>query len=164
MKKIFISIVTAAVLLLLTGCAKIQSKDEFYSTEQIESDKSVLMSVNCSEILENMDSLDSGLEEYIPEYGLVVEDKAYPIKDGDTVYDLLIRVAKENKIQIESKGFFGNREIEGINYIYNSSCGKGSRWIYKVNGEIQQPVCSDYKLKDGDIVQWIYVCNDKRSD
>ena len=108
MKKIFLS---AAVLILLTGCAKIQSKDEYYSTEQVESDKSVLMSVNCSEILKKMDSLDSGLEEYIPEYGLIVEDKAYPIKDGDTVYDLLIRVTKENRIQIESKGFFGNREI-----------------------------------------------------
>lgn len=162
MKKIFL---LAAVFILLTGCAKIQSKDEYYnSTEQVESEKSVLMSVNCSEILKNMDSLDSGLEKYIPEYGLIVEDKAYPIKDGDTVYDLLIRVTKENRIQTESKGIFGNREIEGINYIYNSSCGKGSHWIYKVNGEIQQPVCSDYKLKDGDIVQWIYVCNDKESD
>ncbi len=162
MKKIFLS---AAVFILLTGCAKIQSKDEYYnSTEQVESEKSVLMSVNCSEILKNMDSLDSGLEKYIPEYGLIVEDKAYPIKDGETVYDLLIRVTKENRIQTESKGIFGNREIEGINYIYNSSCGKGSHWIYKVNGEIQQPVCSDYKLKDGDIVQWIYVCNDKESD
>ena len=161
MKKIFL---LAAVFILLTGCAKIQSKDEYYSTEQVESEKSVLMSVNCSEILENMDRLDSGLEKYIPEYGLIVEDKAYPIKDGDTVYDLLIRATKENRIQTESKGIFGNREIEGINYIYNSSCGKGSRWIYKVNGEIQQPVCSDYKLKDGDIVQWIYVCNDKESD
>lgn len=156
MKKILLS---AAVFLLLTGCAKIQSNDEYYSTEQVESDKSVLMSVNCSEILKNMDSLDSGLEEYIPEYGLIVEDKAYPIKDGDTVYDLLIRVTKENRIQVESKGFSGSREIEGINYIYNSSCGKGSRWICKINGEIQQPVCTDYKLKDGDIVQWIYVCN-----
>lgn len=162
MKKIFL---LAAVFILLTGCVKIQSKDEYYnSTEQVESEKSVLMSVNCSEILKNMDSLDSGLEKYISEYGLIVEDKAYPIKDGDTVYDLLIRVTKENRIQTESKGIFGNREIEGINYIYNSSCGKGSRWIYKVNGEIQQPVCSDYKLKDGDIVQWIYVCNDKESD
>lgn len=161
MKKILLS---AAVFLLLTGCAKIQSRDEYYSTEQIDSEKTVLMSVNCSEILKNMESLDSGLEEYIPEYGLIVEDKAYPIKDGDTVYDLLIRVTRENRIQTESKGFFGSREIEGINYIYNSSCGKGSRWIYKVNGEIQQPVCSDYRLKDGDIVQWIYVCSDTESD
>lgn len=164
MKKILLSAITAAIFFLSAGCAEIQKPDEYYSVEEIESEKSVLMSVDCSDILENMDKLDSGLEEYIPEYGLIIEDKEYPIKDGDTVYDLLIRAAKENKVQTESKGFFGNKEIEGINYIYNSSCGKGSRWIYKVNGKIQQPICNDYKLKDGDIVQWIYVCNEEDDD
>lgn len=161
MKKIFAVLLSILTMLFTTACVRIESKKKYYSTEKIESDKRVLVSIDCSDILENIDKLDRNLLDYIPEYGLVIPDGEYPFENGETVYDILLRVTKENKIQMESKGFFGGREIEGINYIYNSSCGSGSRWIYKVNGQIQQPVCSEYKVKDGDIIQWIYVCNDK---
>lgn len=161
MKKIFLLVIPVVMTVFLTSCLRIESKSDYYKTEEVKSDKKVYFSIDCSNILDHMDLLDKGLKKYIPEYGLVIPDGEYPFITGETVYDVLLRITKENKIQMESKGFFGGREIEGINYIYNSSCGRGSRWIYKVNGEIQQPVCSEYKLQDGDIIQWVYLCNNE---
>ncbi len=154
MKKLLAAMITVAVL--LTGCG-IQSADDYYNIESASSDMSVLVSVDCSDILENMSELESGLEKYIPEYGLIFPDTDYPLLEGETVYDLIVRIARENGMQLETKGFFGNYEVEGIGFIYNSTCADG-RWIYKVNGKTGPAVCSGYKLKDGDMVQWIYVC------
>lgn len=161
MKKILLLFITIIMMLSMTACVKIEGRKSFYTVKPIETEKRVLLSVDCSDIISNLDKLDDSLLDHIPEYGLIIPDDEYPFESGDTVYDVLLRAAKENKVQLESKGFFGSREIEGINYIYNSSCGNGSRWIYKVNGQVQQPVCSEYKVKDGDIIQWIYVCNEE---
>ena len=48
--------------------------------------------------------------------------------------------------------------IEGINNIYEFDCGELSGWLYKVNNESPGVGCSLYKLKDGDVVEWIYTC------
>ncbi len=156
-KSKFIFLITA--MACLNSCAEIKSVDEYYSIESAQTDIIAMISIDCSDIFDNMSLLDSGLEEYIPEYGLILEDTEYSINSGDTVYDLLVRAVKDKQIQMEVRGALNAKEIEGINYIYNSSCGDGSKWIYKLNGEVQQPVCSDYKLKNGDNVQWIYICN-----
>ena len=161
MKKVFKFFVLFMSVIMLTACVEIKTKDEYYKTEEIKSNKKIMMSIDCSDILYNMESLDEGLEEYIPEFGLILPDTYFPIKDGDTAYDVLVRAVKQNKIQLETQGLFGKKEIEGINYIYNSSCGDSSRWIYKINGEIQQPVCNISKLSAGDIVQWVFVCEEE---
>ena len=49
--------------------------------------------------------------------------------------------------------------IEGIDNIYEFSCGELSGWMYRVNGEYAQVSCSDYKVKDGDKIQWSYTCD-----
>lgn len=160
MKRIF-ALAAPLMLIFLTACGGIKSKGKFYSPKEIESDKTVFISIDCSEILDNFEKLDEGLGKYVPEYGLVIPDGEYPIEKGDTVYDVLVRVVRKNKIHMESRGGIGGKEIEGISYIYNSSCGNGSRWIYKVNGKVQQSVCSECKVENGDVIQWLYVCGDK---
>ncbi len=158
MKKISALLLMIIISVLFTACIK--SKNAFYTPEPVNSDKSVMLSIDCSDILNNVNSLYEGLGKYVPEYGLVIPDAAYCFEEGDTVYDVLVNAARINKVQLETKGVFGGREVEGINYIYNSSCGSSSRWIYKVNGEVQQPVCSERKVSDGDIIQWVFVCGD----
>ncbi|MFR4318181.1 MAG: DUF4430 domain-containing protein [Eubacterium sp.] len=49
--------------------------------------------------------------------------------------------------------------VEGINNIYEFSCGKLSGWMYEVNGEYPNVGCSDYKVKDKDVIEWHYTCN-----
>lgn len=85
------------------------------------------------------------------------------LRDGDTVFDLLYRAVRYNKIQFEYQGAdenpFGSAYIQGINYLYEFSCGSTSGWVYMVNGEFPNYGCSKYELSDGDVVKWVYTCN-----
>lgn len=149
--------------IILSSCDFIKTKDEYYSINSNKSDKFITMSIDCSQVLENMDMLEEGLEKYIPENGKILEETRYPISENETVYDVLLRAVKENEIQLEVQGIndnsFDSVYVEGINYIYEFSCGPESGWIYKVNDEFAQYGCNTLILNDGDKVQWIYTCN-----
>ena len=54
---------------------------------------------------------------------------------------------------------YDNYYIEGINQIYEKDCGTKSGWMYCVNGTFPNYGCSDYKLKNGDAVEWRYTCD-----
>lgn len=49
-----------------------------------------------------------------------------------------------------------NNQIEGINSVINNYTIKGFCWKYSVNGSFVETNPQDLKLKDGDIVKWIY--------
>ena len=82
---------------------------------------------------------------------------------GDTVFDLLQRAAKAEKIHLEYQGGGNNAAagayIEGINFLYEFSCGEQSGWFFSVNGKFLSKSSSDVPLKDGDRVEWIYSCD-----
>lgn len=125
----------------------------------------IYISINCSTILDNMDMLDESLknEKYIPSDGVILDACAYAYKDGVTVFDLLSQAIKDAKIHMEYQGIdvssYDSVYIQGINHIYEFSCGPLSGWMYKVNGQFFQFGCSNYKLKPGDVVEWIYTCD-----
>ena len=54
---------------------------------------------------------------------------------------------------------FGTVYIRGIHYLYEFSCGPLSGWMYLVNGKTTNLGCSNYPLKDGDYVEWVYTCD-----
>lgn len=163
-----IPIVFALVLLVivLVKGTDFQTVDEYYLThidDITEESKTVYMSIDCSAILDNMDKLDKGLEKYVPKDGVVLKRTEYVLRDGDTVFDLLDRVVRYNKIQFEYQGSdknaYSSAYVQGINYLYEFSCGETSGWVYEVNGESPNKGCSKYELKDGDEVVWYYTCN-----
>ena len=86
-----------------------------------------------------------------------------PSAPGDTVYDILSRAVRYNKIQMEYQGAdknsFSSVYIKGINYLYEFSCGPLSGWMYTVNGIFPQYGCSKYELSDGDRIEWVYTCD-----
>lgn len=163
MKKFFIVFIVAFVT-LFSACS-IKSKEEYYnySESNISGGDSVTIEITCSSVLDNMNKLDSGLEDYIPDDGIILEKTEYQIKENDTVYSVLSRAVRENQIQIEVQGSDENAlstvYVEGINYLYEFSCGSESGWIYKVNDEYAEKGCDSFNLKDGDEIQWIYICS-----
>ncbi len=164
MKKIFLMFLSAMTAVFMTSCVRISSAEKFYSYNEKENNYGkITISVECSEVLDNMSMLNEGLEDFIPKDGIIVKKSKQNFESGDTSYDVLIKALKKEKIHMESKGLFGKKEIEGINYLYNTSCGKSSRWIYKINGKIQSSVSSEYEVKNGDKIEWIYVCNSKNT-
>ncbi len=108
---------------------------------------SVTISINC-------DSVKDKGKSYIPNNGIVLEKTEIKIKNGDTVYDVLADVCKENKILFSANMGY----IEGINNIFEMDFGKSSGWIYFVNGESPSVGCESFELADGDEIEWHYTC------
>ena len=66
--------------------------------------------------------------------------------EGESVFDVLKRVCRENKIHMEfsETPVYQSAYIEGIGNLYEFDCGEGSGWMYRVNGEFPNYGCSRY--------------------
>lgn len=100
--------VCIVVLLLVFVCTgtKIQSVDDYYLThidDITEDSDTVFLSIECGTILDNWDDLDPALryEKYVPNDGIILEKTEYVLRPKDTVYDILDRAVRYNKIQME---------------------------------------------------------------
>lgn len=169
MKKDIIAVFAVILLfaVLISG-TEFQSVDEYYLThaDDIKSgDKTVFVSIDCADIMSNYEKLDKSLAEsgFVPRDGIILAKTEYVLREGDTAFDLLLRVTRYNKIHMEYQGAdktaFGSVYVRGINHIYEFSCGTGSGWRYKVNGEYPDVGASKYVLSDGDTVEWVYTCD-----
>ena len=162
----FIAVGIAVALAVTAVCfTRIQSVEDYYQThlEEIgEDSETVFLSVRCDAALENWDQLDPSLqnEKYVPSDGVILARKEYVLRPGDTVYDLLVRVLRHERIQMESSMSVGNDAyVQSINHLYEFSCGELSGWRFTVNGAFSDYGCSVYQLKDGDEVVWQYTCD-----
>jgi len=167
-KDILIIFLIVLLTAFLLGGTEIQSVEEYYIThidDITEDSETVTLSIECSTVLQNWDDLDPALKtgDYIPKDGVILPATEFVLRDGDTVYDILSRALRHNKIQMEYQGAdensYGTVYIQGINYLYEFSCGPHSGWMYKVDGEYPNYGCSRYELTDGQKIEWIYTCD-----
>ena len=124
-------------------------------------DVNCTISIECKNILNNMDNLKKTKEEFIPEDGWILKETEVAFQGGETVFDVLKKVCGENGIHMSSKytPLYKSYYIEGINQLYEMDCGKNSGWMYSVNGKYPNYGCSEYKLRDGDKIEWRYTCD-----
>ncbi|MBQ7957523.1 MAG: DUF4430 domain-containing protein [Clostridia bacterium] len=117
--------------------------------------------IECKTILNNIENLKESKKEFLPADGVILKKTTVTFEDGETVFDVLKKVCKENNVQLESSYTPGydNYYIEGINQIYEKDCGTKSGWMYCVNGTFPNYGCSDYKLKNGDEIKFLYTCD-----
>ena len=118
-------------------------------------------SISCAAILENLDRLNAEKADLIPADGVLLAPTAVEFTEGESVFDVLKRVCRENKIHMEfsETPVYQSAYIEGIGNLYEFDCGEGSGWMYRVNGEFPNYGCSRYTLADGDTVEWVYTCD-----
>lgn len=119
------------------------------------------VSISCATILENLDRLNAEKADLIPADGVLLAPTAVEFTEGESVFDVLKRVCRENKIHMEfsETPVYQSAYIEGIGNLYEFDCGEGSGWMYRVNGEFPNYGCSRYTLADGDTVEWVYTCD-----
>ena len=119
------------------------------------------VSISCAAILENLDRLNAEKADLIPADGVLLAPAAVEFAEGESVFDVLKRVCRENKIHMEfsETPVYQSAYIEGIGNLYEFDCGEGSGWMYRVNGEFPNYGCSRYTLADGDTVEWVYTCD-----
>lgn len=169
MKKniLMVGVIALLVVLLALG-TDIQSVDKYYLTHMediTEDSETVTLSIRCDTVLDNWDKLDKQLRssKYVPSDGVILPETTYVLRQGDTVFDILNRACRYNKIQMEYQGadasVYNSVYIKGIHYLYEFSCGELSGWVYRVNGTYAGKGCSTYRLEDGDRVEWLYTCD-----
>ena len=119
------------------------------------------LSIDCMTILDNMDLCDPEKWELVPEDGWILPPTEVVFYEGESVFQVLKRVCKQNKIHMEFENtpIYNSAYIEGINNLYEFDVGNLSGWMYKVNGWYPNYGCSRYALKDGDVVEWRYTCD-----
>ncbi len=115
--------------------------------------------VECSTILDNMERLDNSVKDFAPESGIIMEQHSADIYENDSVYDVLSRELKKENILMEASFTGSSAYIEGIDNIYEFSCGELSGWTYCVNGIYPGKSCSEYEVKDKDVIEWYYTCD-----
>ena len=118
-------------------------------------------SIECSTILNNLDMLETEKLEMVPFDGVILNEITVVFYEGESVFDVLQRVCKENKIHMEASWtpMYNSAYIEGIHNLYEFDCGALSGWMYRVNGWYPNYGCSRYQLQDGDVVEWRFTCD-----
>ena len=125
----------------------------------------VYITIRCDTILDNMDDLAPAKVEFVPENGEIVPMLRVFFYEGDTVFDVLVRLCDTLDIQLEySMSVYGSYYIEGINNLYEKDCGAESGWMYKVNEWFPNYGCSVLEVKDGDVIEWLYTCRGYGTD
>lgn len=165
-------ILTIAFIMLLLAVlingTKIQSVEEYHLIhidDITEDSETVFISIESSTILDHWDQLDPALqsEKYVPKDGVILDRTEYVLRPNDTVFDILLRTIRHNQIHMEFQGatenVFNSVYIQGINHLYEFSCGPLSGWMYAVNGEFPDYGVSKYELADGDEVEFKYTCD-----
>lgn len=119
------------------------------------------LSVRCDTVFNNMSWLNPEKVELLPENGVIFAEQTVTFYEGESVFNLLVREMKRNKIHLEFENtpVYNSAYIEGINNLYEFDCGELSGWMYRVNGWFPNYGCSRYQLKEGDCVEWIFTCN-----
>ena len=118
-------------------------------------------SIECSTILNNLSDLEPDKFEVLPKDGIILKKQTVTFREGESVYDVLQRICKENNIHMEASWtpMYNSAYVEGIHNLYEFDCGSLSGWMYRVNGWYPNYGCSRYQLAQGDIVEWRYTCD-----
>lgn len=145
-----------------------EGKQKPVEPEDVEIDESkaetCYFSISCETILNSMDDLKAGKEAVVPENGVIFERSEVTFYEGESVFDILQRETRENKIHMEytfTPGFNSNY-IEGIGNLYELDCGPNSGWMYCVNDWYPNYGCSRYQVQPGDEIEWNYTCDGGR--
>lgn len=130
-------------------------------TTTTSSTVSCRVTIECSSILDNMDDLKEGHEDYIPDDGIIISNCYVTVNNGDTVYDAVKSACSENGVSINARSSSYGIYVAGFNNIDEKDCGSESGWLYKVNGKMPNKSCGNYKVSNGDNIVFTYTCSYK---
>ena len=146
-KRLLPALAAATILLSLVWLLDIRLPQDYYS--ELEPQESVVGSVRISI------RLDDGIELAGKPRDILTE-RVVDVYADDTVYSVLVRVLRQNKIQFENDGIPGSAYISGIADIYEQDASSLSGWTYFVNGDQARLAADKCAVRNGDIIEWIY--------
>lgn len=117
------------------------------------------VSIECKSILDNMDDLKAGHESFVPHDGIIMSQTTVTVKNGSTAYDALKIACDKQGVVINSTNSSYGKYIVGFNNIDEKDCGSQSGWTYTVNYDTIWKSCDKYVVKNGDHINFSFVCN-----
>lgn len=123
--------------------------------------KYVTLSITCYTLLNNMDKVAENKKNIIPSDGVILSEIQVEIEDGDTVFDVLLKQTRNNRIHMDfvETPLYNSAYIKGIANIYEFDGGDLSGWMYSVNGVFPNFGVSQYDLQNGDRIEFKYTCD-----
>lgn len=137
------------------------NKDNSPNNKPADNDNQMInvsISIDCKTILNNMNDLKDGYEQFIPTNGMILSTEQFKVKKNTTVIDVLKKATSENEIKLVTVSSGFGLYVKGIGQIEEKICGSSSGWMYKVNGNFPEYGASSYRLKDGDKIEWRFTC------
>lgn len=119
----------------------------------------VTISISCQTAVNKGLASQEKFQGVVPVNGVILPPTTVEITDGETVIDVLKQVTRAHKIPMEYEGFQGTTYVQGINSLYEFDAGPLSGWLYFVNKQPSNSSCGIYKLKSGDVIDWLYTCD-----
>ena len=120
---------------------------------------SCTIEIRCDNATARKDSItNQGIRDSIPDDGTILEVTTYTGKEGFTVYDVLAAVTAAHNPVIPIVANADRSYVSSINNLSEKNVGPKSGWTYRVNGVLPMMAANQYKVKDGDVIKWIYVC------
>lgn len=116
------------------------------------------ITITCNTAIESGE-LSEAMLEILPENGVILENYEAKYEDGESVFDVIARAVRDNKIHMEYSGTKSVPYIEGVANLYEFDCGSLSGWMYRVNGWFPSFGMGQYKVERGDSIELIYTCD-----
>ena len=120
--------------------------------------KTVTIAISCKTAVNNGLNKKPGFS-HLPSNGIILQNMKVEFNEGDTVFDILVKVTRKKGIHMEYRGSGSNTYIEGINNLYEFDGGSNSGWMYSVNGVYPNYGVGAYKVKSSDVIKFNYTCN-----
>lgn len=119
------------------------------------------VSISCASVLEDLSRCKEEKRALIPQDGWILKPTEVYFHAGDSAFDVLKAVCREQGIpmEFEQTPLYHTAYIEGIANLYEFDVGKGSGWLYQVNGDVPNEGCSDYQIQEDDMLCWVYTCD-----
>ena len=152
-KNFIFVIVVFALALYMIFSVRIEKTEDYYQSGSV-SGKTVTatISISCETV--------KGRKEHIPADGIVLKPTAITLSEGSTAYDQLVEACKSHTIHLDKEeSAFGSAYVKGLANIYEFDFGDLSGWMYCVNGQYADVGAGEYRLRDGDSVEWRYTTN-----
>ena len=127
-------------------------------TSQKPKNKTVTIAISCKTAINNGLNKKPGFS-HLPSNGIILQNMKVEFNEGDTVFDILVKVTRKKGIHMEYRGSGSNTYIEGINNLYEFDGGSNSGWMYSVNGVYPNYGVGAYKVKSSDVIKFNYTCN-----
>lgn len=116
------------------------------------------VTIECTAVLEHMESLKAGHEEFVPDDGYIISSCCVTVPNGSSAYDAVKSACEENHITMNTVNSGYGKYIAGFQNIDEKDCGNQSGWLYFVNGKSPSKSCNKYVISNGDSVVFSYTC------